>query len=86
MRSPSKEGVLDMIPSVPPEFIPGVELPTLSRSPHRQVSEGASLMEYVSVLAGVRFNDHPCSTHPAPSALARVVNDPTSPTTAIGSD
>jgi len=32
-------------------------------------------MEYVSVLAGTRFSDHPRCTHPALAQLARVVND-----------
>jgi hypothetical protein len=32
-------------------------------------------MEYVSVLAGVPFTDHPKCTHPALAALARLVND-----------
>jgi len=32
-------------------------------------------MEYVSVLAGAPFSDHPRCTHPALAALARMVND-----------
>jgi hypothetical protein len=32
-------------------------------------------MEYVSVLAGQRFTDHPRCTHPALAGLARQVND-----------
>jgi hypothetical protein len=50
-------------------------LPTLGKGRHRHISGGACLMEYVSVLAGVRFNDHPSCTHPALSALGRLVND-----------
>jgi len=32
-------------------------------------------MEYVSVLAGERFSDHPPCTHPTLARLARQVND-----------
>ena len=32
-------------------------------------------MEYVSVLAGGKFTDHPRCTHPALATLARLVND-----------
>ena len=32
-------------------------------------------MEYVSVLAGAPFTDHPRCTHPALATLARLVND-----------
>lgn len=50
-------------------------LPMLDRGAHRKPERGACLMEYVSVLAGVRFSDRPRCTHPALSQLARLVND-----------
>ena len=50
-------------------------MPTLSRGAHRRVNDGACVMEYVSVLAGLRFSDHPRCTHPALAQLARSVND-----------
>jgi hypothetical protein len=50
-------------------------LPMLERGGHRSPDQGACLMEYVSVLAGTRFSDHPRCTHPALAQLARVVND-----------
>ena len=50
-------------------------LPMLDRGGHRSPEHGACLMEYVSVLAGTRFSDHPRCTHPALAQLARVVND-----------
>jgi hypothetical protein len=50
-------------------------LPMLDRGGHRSPDQGACLMEYVSVLAGTRFSDHPRCTHPALAQLARVVND-----------
>ncbi|MDQ2884081.1 MAG: hypothetical protein M3Y48_23780 [Actinomycetota bacterium] len=50
-------------------------LPMLDRGGHHNPEQGACLMEYVSVLAGVRFSDHPRCTHPALAQLARVVND-----------
>ncbi|MDN5750782.1 MAG: hypothetical protein L0H64_20125 [Pseudonocardia sp.] len=51
------------------------ELPVLDRGQHRSPETGACLMEYVSVLAGDRFTDHPRCTDPALAALARLVND-----------
>lgn len=50
-------------------------LPMLDRGDHHSPEQGACLMEYVSVLAGARFSDHPKCTHPALAQLARVVND-----------
>lgn len=50
-------------------------LPMLDRGGHHSPDQGACLMEYVSVLAGTRFSDHPRCTHPALAQLARVVND-----------
>ncbi|HEX6405493.1 MAG TPA: hypothetical protein VF003_20400 [Pseudonocardiaceae bacterium] len=51
------------------------QLPVLSRGWHRGPEDGACVMEYVSVLAGARFTDHPRCTPPALAALARLVND-----------
>lgn len=56
-------------PSVPDQ------LPVLTRGWHRGPEDGACVMEYVSVLAGTRFTDHPRCTPPALAALARLVND-----------
>jgi hypothetical protein len=50
-------------------------LPVLTRGRHRGPEDGACVMEYVSVLAGGRFTDHPQCTHPALASLARLVND-----------
>ncbi len=50
-------------------------LPMLSRGGHRRSEDGACVMEYVSVLSGGRFSDHPRCTHPALASLARLVND-----------
>ena len=52
-------------------------LPLLGRGRHGGAEQGACLMEYVSVLSGERFTDAPRCTHPALSALARLVNDRT---------
>ena len=51
------------------------QLPVLTRGWHRSPQDGACVMEYVSVLAGGRFTDHPRCTPPALAALARLVND-----------
>jgi hypothetical protein len=50
-------------------------LPVLDRGKHRDPTEGSCLMEYVSVLAGGRFSDHPRCTHPRLAWLARRVDD-----------
>jgi hypothetical protein len=51
------------------------QLPLLQRGHHRRPEDGACVMEYVSVLAGGKFTDHPRCTHPALATLARLVND-----------
>lgn len=51
------------------------QLPLLQRGYHRRPEDGACVMEYVSVLAGEKFTDHPRCTHPALATLARLVND-----------
>ncbi|MGH3329599.1 MAG: hypothetical protein ACRDPT_17705, partial [Streptomycetales bacterium] len=50
-------------------------LPLLARGAHDDPSEGVCLMEYVSVIAGERFSDHPRCTDPLLAGVARVVND-----------
>jgi len=50
-------------------------LPALPTGRHRDPEQGSCLMEYVSVLAGERFSDHPPCTHPTLARLARQVND-----------
>ena len=56
--------------SMIPEF-----LPTLSAGAHAPGSGEACVMEYVSLLAGEDWSDHPACTHPALAAMARNVND-----------
>jgi hypothetical protein len=53
-------------------------LPQLGRGRHALPEEGACLMEYTSVLAGLRFSDRPRCTAPTLAGLARLVNDATS--------
>jgi hypothetical protein len=50
-------------------------MPVLEAGAHRDARSGSCVMEYVSVLAGERFTDRPCCTHPAVAALAWQVND-----------
>lgn len=50
-------------------------LPFLSAGKHRRPTQGACLMEYVSVLAGRRFSAHPRCTDRTLAAVARAVND-----------
>src|SRR6201989_1142339 len=50
-------------------------MPLPDRGRHRRPAEGASLMEYVSVLGGQPFGARPRCTHPALAALARHVDD-----------
>jgi hypothetical protein len=50
-------------------------LPVLTTGSHRNPDRGSCVMEYVSVLAGERFSDHPRCTDPALAVLARGVND-----------
>lgn len=60
------------------DAIPPAGLPVLGIGRHRTPEQGSCLMEYVSVLAGCRFSDHPRCTHPTLGALARGINDTTS--------
>jgi hypothetical protein len=50
-------------------------LPVLAAGMHLAPEDGVCLMEYVSVLAGERFTDHPRCTEPTLAFLARLVND-----------
>ncbi|MEZ0448860.1 hypothetical protein [Cellulomonas sp. ICMP 17802] len=50
-------------------------LPVLAAGNHRDPREGGCLMEWVSLLAGERWSDHPACTHPLLAHLARSVND-----------
>lgn len=50
-------------------------MPELSPGLHRNINEGACIMEYVSVLAGERFSDHPKCVLPVLASVARIVND-----------
>src|SRR5690606_39216218 len=50
-------------------------MPVLSAGAHDHPSEGACVMEYVSLLAGEDFSDSPVCTHPVLAAAARAVND-----------
>ncbi len=50
-------------------------LPVLSPGAHRRRRDGGCFMEWVSLLAGERWSDHPSCTHPLLAHLARSVND-----------
>lgn len=50
-------------------------LPVLAVGHHRDPRDGGCLMEWVSLLAGERWSDHPTCTHPLLAHLARAVND-----------
>ena len=50
-------------------------LPALAVGHHRDPRDGGCLMEWVSLLAGERWSDHPACTHPLLAHLARSVND-----------
>jgi hypothetical protein len=50
-------------------------LPELRCGAHLAPEDGACLMEYVSVLTGSRFSDHPACTDPVLATVARLVND-----------
>jgi hypothetical protein len=53
-----------------PDFIP-----VLKAGKHHDPSQGACIMEYISVLAGERFTDRPLCVHPRLAHMARAVND-----------
>lgn len=50
-------------------------LPVLSSGRHRNPRDGGCAMEWVSLLAGERWSDHPACTHPLLAHLTRSVND-----------
>ena len=50
-------------------------LPVLSSGAHDDPSQGACVMEYVSLLAGEPWSDTPACTHPVLAEAAQVVND-----------
>lgn len=50
-------------------------MPWLAAGHHRRPETGACIMEYVSLLAGERFSDHPRCVHPMLAGLARRIND-----------
>jgi hypothetical protein len=50
-------------------------MPMLARGRHTSAEDGACLMEYVSVLAGESFTDHPICVDPLLVRLAWAVND-----------
>ena len=50
-------------------------LPVISAGKHSSASEGACVMEYVSMLAGEPFSDTPSCTHPALARAAQTAND-----------
>lgn len=59
--------------------VPPDGMPVLSRGRHSGPEEGACLMEYVSVLAGEPFTDHPTCVEPLLIRLAWGVNDASPP-------
>lgn len=54
---------------------PPTGLPVLQKGRHMSPEDGACLMEYVSVLAGESFSDHPRCVHPLLVRLAWRIND-----------
>lgn len=59
-------------------------MPILSAGRHKNPRRGACFMEFASYLAGEKWSDHPACTHPVLAALARDVNDLSSPTARAG--
>ena len=50
-------------------------MPVLSAGEHSSPSEGACVMEYVSLLAGEPWSDTPACTYPPLAKAAQIVND-----------
>jgi hypothetical protein len=67
----------DLSPGSPAARAPD-GVPVLRAGAHLFPEEGACIMEYVSLLSGAPFNDHPRCTDPSVAALARLVNDSSS--------
>lgn len=61
------------------DALPPDGMPVLSRGRHSRAEEGACLMEYVSVIAGEPFSDHPQCVEPLLVRLAWAVNDSAPP-------
>jgi hypothetical protein len=53
----------------------GDGLPPPSRGKHRELTDGACLMEYTAYLAGEPHSDRPTSVHPVLAGIAHVIND-----------
>jgi hypothetical protein len=66
----SRDLTPDSAAAQPPDGIP-----ELQAGAHLSPEDGACLMEYVSVLSGAPFSDHPRCTDPTLGAVARLVND-----------
>jgi hypothetical protein len=62
-------------PNSPSGPRPPQGLPELRAGAHLIAEDGACLMEYVSVLVGAPFSDHPQCTDPTLGTVARLVND-----------
>lgn len=65
-----KESALAGVVAFPPPM-----LPTLSRGAHSEGSGYACIMEYISVLAGEAWSDHPKAVMEVLATAARCVND-----------
>lgn len=50
-------------------------MPTLARGCHRPGEGSGCVMEYISLLAGEEWSDHPSCTHEVLAEVARAVND-----------
>jgi len=50
-------------------------MPTLSPGSHHEGEGKACVMEYVSMIAGEQWSDHPKCVHPALAAVCRAIND-----------
>lgn len=57
-----------------------VGLPVLTAGVHRSETDGACLLEFVSVLAGEPFSGHPSCVHPILAAIVRTVDSHVSET------
>jgi hypothetical protein len=76
-RDTSGHGPSGSPPGTHPDAVP-TGLPRLARFGHLDPSDGACLMEYVSVLAGEPWSDRPAGTHALLATVARIVNDESS--------
>ncbi|MCD2197328.1 hypothetical protein LQ327_28540 [Actinomycetospora endophytica] len=53
----------------------GAAMPLLTAGRHHHTGDGACLLEYVSLLCGERFGDHPRAVDPSLAQLGRLIND-----------